>query len=112
MPYSRATASLPTTPFPRCCKVFWTCWIASIWKRRRKPSTSSTLASGCAQGIEDATAKQKIVVELYDKFFKAAFPKLTARLGIVYTPVEVVDFIIESVDEALQSEFGQTLGSE
>lgn len=65
-----------------------------------------------AQGIEDATAKQKIVVELYDKFFKAAFPKLTARLGIVYTPVEVVDFIIKSVDEVLQSEFGQTLGSE
>jgi predicted helicase len=65
-----------------------------------------------AQGIDDATAKQKIVVELYDKFFKAAFPKLTARLGIVYTPVEVVDFIIQSVDEVLQSEFGQTLGSE
>lgn len=65
-----------------------------------------------AQGVEDATAKQKIVVELYDKFFKAAFPKLTARLGIVYTPVEVVDFIIKSVEEALQSEFGQTLGSE
>jgi predicted helicase len=65
-----------------------------------------------AQGIEDATAKQKIVVELYDKFFKAAFPKLTARLGIVYTPVEVVDFIIHSVDDVLQSEFGQTLGSE
>ena len=64
------------------------------------------------QGIDDATAKQKIVVELYDKFFKAAFPKLTARLGIVYTPVEVVDFIIKSVDEVLQSEFGQTLGSE
>jgi predicted helicase len=64
-----------------------------------------------AQGIEDATAKQKIVVELYDKFFKAAFPKLTERLGIVYTPVEVVDFIIKSVDEVLQSEFGQTLGS-
>ncbi|MGK7871461.1 DEAD/DEAH box helicase [Falsiroseomonas sp. E2-1-a20] len=65
-----------------------------------------------AQGIEDATAKQKIIVELYDKFFKAAFPKLSARLGIVYTPVEVVDFIIHSVDEVLQSEFGQTLGSE
>lgn len=64
-----------------------------------------------AHGIEDATAKQRIVVELYEKFFKAAFPKLTDRLGIVYTPVEVVDFIIKSVDEVLQSEFGQTLGS-
>lgn len=64
-----------------------------------------------AQGIENAEAKQKIVVELYDKFFKSAFPKLTARLGIVYTPVEIVDFIIKSVNEVLQSEFGQTLGS-
>ncbi|MFT3974900.1 MAG: DEAD/DEAH box helicase family protein [Amaricoccus sp.] len=64
-----------------------------------------------AEGIDSATAKQKIVVELYDKFFRNAFPKLTDRLGIVYTPVEVVDFIIHSVNEVLQSEFGQTLGS-
>jgi predicted helicase len=64
-----------------------------------------------AQGIENAEAKQKIVVELYDKFFRNAFPKMTERLGIVYTPVEVVDFIIHSVNEVLQSEFGQTLGS-
>ena len=32
-------------------------------------------------------------------------------LGVVYTPVEIVDFIIKSVNEALQDEFGQTLGS-
>ncbi|WP_159983703.1 MULTISPECIES: type ISP restriction/modification enzyme [unclassified Novosphingobium] len=64
-----------------------------------------------AKGITDADAKQKIIVELYDKFFRNAFPKMTERLGIVYTPVEVVDFIIHSVDEVLKSEFGQTLGS-
>lgn len=64
-----------------------------------------------AAGIDDAGAKQKIVVELYDKFFRNAFPRMTERLGIVYTPVEVVDFIIHSVNEVLQSEFGQTLGS-
>src|SRR5690606_9679530 len=52
-----------------------------------------------------------IVVELYDKFFRNAFPKMTERLGIVYTPVEVVDFILHSVDHLLQREFGQTLGS-
>ncbi len=65
-----------------------------------------------AAGIESAAAKQKIVVELYEKFFKSAFPKLTDRLGIVYTPVEIVDFIIRSVNEVLQAEFGQTFGSE
>ena len=64
-----------------------------------------------ASNIDNAQAKQKIIVELYDKFFRNAFPKMTERLGIVYTPVEVVDFIIHSVNEVLQSEFSQTLGS-
>ncbi|MDM4772408.1 DEAD/DEAH box helicase family protein [Solimonas sp. SE-A11] len=64
-----------------------------------------------AEGIDNAEGKQKIVVELYDKFFRNAFPRMTDRLGIVYTPVEVVDFIIHSVAHILKSEFGQTLGS-
>jgi len=64
-----------------------------------------------AEGIDNAEGKQKIVVELYDKFFRNAFPKMTERLGIVYTPVEVVDFIIHSVNDVLKNEFGQTLGS-
>jgi predicted helicase len=64
-----------------------------------------------ATGINNAAGKQRIIVELYDKFFRNAFPKMTQRLGIVYTPVEVVDFIIHSVNDVLQSEFGQTLGS-
>lgn len=65
-----------------------------------------------AEGIDSAEGKQKIVVELYDKFFRNAFPKMTEKLGIVYTPVEVVDFILHSVNDVLQSEFGQTLGSD
>jgi predicted helicase len=64
-----------------------------------------------AAGIDNAAAKQKIIVELYDKFFKNAFPRMTEKLGIVYTPVEVVDFIIHSVNDLLQSEFGLDLGS-
>lgn len=64
-----------------------------------------------AEGINSAAGKQKIVVELYDKFFRNAFPKMTERLGIVYTPVEVVDFILHSVNHLLEQEFGQTLGS-
>ena len=65
-----------------------------------------------ASGIDTIEGKQRIVVELYDKFFRKAFPRMTERLGIVYTPVEVVDFIIHSVNDLLQQEFGQTLGSE
>jgi len=64
-----------------------------------------------AAGIDNAQGKQKIIVELYDKFFRNAFPRMTERLGIVYTPVEVVDFILHSVNHLLQQEFGQTLGS-
>lgn len=64
-----------------------------------------------ASGINTAAGRQKIIVELYDKFFRNAFPLTTQRLGIVYTPVEVADFIIYSVNEVLQREFGQTLGS-
>src|SRR5690606_7235776 len=52
-----------------------------------------------AAGIDNAEGKQRIIIELYDKFFKTAFPKMVEQLGIVYTPVEVVDFIIHSVND-------------
>lgn len=64
-----------------------------------------------AQGIDNAAGKQKVVLELYNNFFQKAFPKLKERLGIVYTPVEVVDFIIHSINAVLKDEFGQSLGS-
>jgi len=65
-----------------------------------------------AKGIDNAEAKQKVIVELYDKFFKAAFPKVVEKLGIVYTPVEVVDYIIHSVAWVLKQEFGRTMSDE
>ncbi|MDP3331461.1 MAG: type ISP restriction/modification enzyme [Methylococcaceae bacterium] len=65
-----------------------------------------------ASGIDNAAGKQKIIIELYDKFFKNAFPRMAERLGIVYTPVEVVDFIIHSADDALRQEFGVGLTDE
>ncbi|WP_254492544.1 type ISP restriction/modification enzyme [Bartonella sp. B1099] len=64
-----------------------------------------------ASGITDPQAKQRLIIELYDKFFRYAFPRTVEKLGIVYTPVEVVDFIIHSVNDVLKQEFGQTLGS-
>ncbi|WP_363267351.1 type ISP restriction/modification enzyme [Okeania sp. SIO2B3] len=65
-----------------------------------------------ASGIDNAEGKQRIINELYDKFFRTAFPRLAERLGIVYTPVEVVDFIIKSADFALKNEFGLGLSDE
>ncbi|WP_272699457.1 DEAD/DEAH box helicase [Desulfovibrio sp. Fe33] len=65
-----------------------------------------------ASGIDNAEGKQKIILELYDTFFKTAFPRMTQRLGIVYTPVQVVDFILHSADYALKKEFGRGLTDE
>lgn len=64
------------------------------------------------EGIDNAEGKQKIIVELYDKFFKTAFPKTVEQLGIVYTPVEVVDFINHSVAKVLKKEFNRNLSDE
>lgn len=65
-----------------------------------------------AQGIDNSEGKQKIIIELYDKFFKTAFPKMVEKLGIVYTPTECVDFIIHSVNDVLKKEFGRGLTDE
>lgn len=64
-----------------------------------------------AADVKTAKGRQTLVSELYEKFFQNAFPVLKQRLGIVYTPVEVVDFIIHSVNDVLKAQFGQTLGS-
>lgn len=65
-----------------------------------------------AEGIDNAEAKQKIIIELYDTFFRTAFPKMVEQLGIVYTPVEVVDFIVHSVEAVLKKEFGRSISDE
>lgn len=62
--------------------------------------------------IDNAEAKQKIILELYDNFFRSAFPRVAERLGIVFTPTEVVDYILRSADEALHLEFGKHLTDE
>lgn len=64
-----------------------------------------------AAGIDNLAGRQQIILELYDKFFKTALPKESQRLGIVYTPAEVVDFIIHSVDFLLKENFNVGIGS-
>ena len=62
--------------------------------------------------LDNAEAKQQIIIRIYDNFFKTAFPRMVERLGIVYTPVEVVDFIIHSVNDVLKQEFGRSISDE
>lgn len=65
-----------------------------------------------AEGLDNAQAKQRMIITLYDKFFSTGFKATTERLGIVFTPVEVVDFIVKSVDVILRKHFDKTLASE
>ena len=64
-----------------------------------------------ASGIDNIQGKQTFIIQLYNSFFKTAFPRVTESMGIVFTPVEVVDFIIHSVDWALNKYFGKSLAS-
>ena len=57
----------------------------------------------------DAANRQRIIIRLYDNFFRIALKKTAEKLGIVYTPVEVVDFILRSVDAVLKKNFNRTL---
>jgi len=68
--------------------------------------------SKSVKGITDAAGKQTTIKRLYEKFFAGAFKGTSERLGIVYTPNEIVDFILHSADEVLRMEFGATLSDE
>ena len=65
-----------------------------------------------AQGIDNSAGRQHVLKELYEKFFAKATKKDAERLGIVYTPVEIVDFILHSADDVLRREFNRSLSDE
>ena len=62
-----------------------------------------------ARGLDNSAARQQVLKELYEHFFRVAVKKQAERLGIVYTPTEVVDFILRSADHVLREEFGRGL---
>ena len=66
---------------------------------RERETLSSAYASiqMRASGLKSAAAKQNLIKDLYDKFFKKAFPTMAEKLGIVFTPTEVVDYILRYV---------------
>ncbi|MBR5362741.1 MAG: DEAD/DEAH box helicase [Oscillospiraceae bacterium] len=65
-----------------------------------------------AKGIDNAEGKQRVVIELYEQFFRHALKKQVEKLGIVYTPVEVVNFILQSVEAVLQDKFGSSINDD
>ncbi|MDR2460092.1 MAG: DEAD/DEAH box helicase family protein [Deltaproteobacteria bacterium] len=56
-------------------------------------------------GIDNVRGRQKIIEELYNKFFKVLFKDMVDKRGIASTPVELADFIINSVSQILLREF-------
>ena len=65
-----------------------------------------------AKDIISSTSRTALLNQLYERFFKNAFPKTTDKLGIVYTPIEVVDFINNSIEQILKKEFRKSLNNE
>ena len=66
----------------------------------------------CVQGLTSAAARQRIIAELYQRFFQLALEDVAKRMGIVHTPVEVVDYVVRSVEDVLQQEFGASVSDE
>ena len=64
---------------------------------------------GRVSSMQTHEGRQRVLYQLYDKFFQNAFKRTAERLGIVYTPVEVVDFILKSANDVLYSNFGRRL---
>ena len=62
-------------------------------------------------GITTDEGRQKAIKTLYERFFQLAFPKTVKRLGIVYTPIEIVDFILKSTDYVMKNNFGKGLAA-
>lgn len=65
-----------------------------------------------ASEVATADGKQQVIAELYEKFFKVGFAKQAEALGIVYTPVEIVDFILRAADHVSREAFGRGLTDE
>ena len=66
----------------------------------------------CVRGLTSATARQKIIAELYQRFFQLALSDVAKRMGIVHTPIEVVDYVARSVGDVLQREFNVSVSDE
>ena len=65
-----------------------------------------------ADEIAEYAEKQRFLKAVYEDFYKAYNPAAADRLGVVYTPNEVVDFIIRGADHLLQNHFGRSLADD
>lgn len=62
--------------------------------------------------VRSDTARQQLIRDLYEQFFKVAFEKTSQKMGVVYTPAEIIDYILRETDRVLRREFGKSLADE
>ena len=62
--------------------------------------------------VRTDTARQQLIRDLYEQFFKVAFEKTSQKMGVVYTPAEIIDYILRETDRVLRREFGKSLADE
>ena len=91
--------------------------IQKIYNQNSNLVSNSTLVSFYesvkrrSKDIVTSRGRSTLINELYERFFKNAFPLTTSKLGIVYTPIEIVDFINHSVNEILKDEFNLNMSN-
>ena len=65
-----------------------------------------------ASVIQSDTARQQLIRDLYERFFKVAFKGTSDKMGVVYTPTEIIDYILRETDRVLRREFGKSLADD
>jgi len=80
--------------------------------KKTEPFYESVRAQAEAASKQGAEARHELIKQLYETFIKTAMPDLAEQLGVVYTPVEIVDWLLRSADDVLRQEFGLKLEDE
>ena len=62
--------------------------------------------------IQSDTARQQLIRDLYERFFKVAFKGTSDKMGVVYTPTEIIDYILRQTDRVLRRDFGKGLADD
>ena len=62
--------------------------------------------------VRTDAARQQLIRDLYEQFFRVAFKGTSEKMGVVYTPTEIIDYILRETDRVLRREFGKSLADD
>lgn len=81
-------------------------------QRPRRWTAFTTRYDAAPHRSSPPKGRQFVIHQLYEQFFKKAFPAQASSLGVVYTPVEIVDFILRVADKVCRDQFGYGITDE